>query len=91
MIIGNLILAIANVINLALSIFVWLIIIRALVSWFSPDPYNVFFQFLYRITEPVLSVVRAAMPNLGGIDISPKSRWPLDSNAPYMKGPGLKL
>ena len=43
----------------------------ALVSWFSPDPYNVFFQFLYRITEPVLSVVRAAMPNLGGIDISP--------------------
>ena len=29
------------------------------------------FQFLYRITEPVLSVVRAAMPNLGGIDISP--------------------
>ena len=71
MIIGNLILAIANVINLALSIFVWLIIIRALVSWFSPDPYNVFFQFLYRITEPVLSVVRAAMPNLGGIDISP--------------------
>ena len=71
MIIGNLILAIANVINLALSIFVWLIIIRALVSWFSPDPYNVFFQFLYRFTEPVLSVVRAAMPNLGGIDISP--------------------
>ena len=25
------------------------------------------------------------------IDISAKSRWPLDSNAPYMKGPGLKL
>lgn len=71
MIIANLILAIANVLNLILSLFVWLIIIRALISWFNPDPYNTLFQFLYRITEPVLSIVRNAMPNLGGIDISP--------------------
>ena len=70
MIITNLILAIANVLNLILSLFVWLIIIRALISWFNPDPYNTLFQFLYRITEPVLSIVRNAMPNLGGIDIS---------------------
>jgi YggT family protein len=71
MIITNLILATANVLNLILSLFVWLIIIRALISWFNPDPYNTLFQFLYRITEPVLSIVRNAMPNLGGIDISP--------------------
>ena len=71
MIIANLILAIANVLNLILSLFVWLIIIRALISWFNPDPYNTLFQFLYRITEPVLLIVRNAMPNLGGIDISP--------------------
>ena len=71
MIITNLILAIANVLNLILSLFVWLIIIRALISWFNPDPYNTLFQFLYRITEPDLSIVRNAMPNLGGIDISP--------------------
>ena len=71
MIITNLILAIANVLNLILSLFVWLIIIRALISWFNPDPYNTLFQLLYRITEPVLSIVRNAMPNLGGIDISP--------------------
>ena len=25
------------------------------------------------------------------INLSAKSRWPLDENAPYMKGPGLKL
>ena len=25
------------------------------------------------------------------IDFEAKSRWPLDKNAPYMKGPGLKL
>ena len=28
---------------------------------------------------------------IDNIDISAKSRWPLDSNAPYMKGPGLKI
>jgi len=28
---------------------------------------------------------------IDNIDISAKSRWPLDSSAPYMKGPGLKL
>ena len=71
MIVTNLILAIANVLNLILSLFVWLIIIRALISWFNPDPYNALFQFLYRTTEPVLLIVRNAMPNLGGIDISP--------------------
>ena len=28
---------------------------------------------------------------IDGVDVSAKSRWPLDKNAPYMKGPGLKL
>jgi len=28
---------------------------------------------------------------LNKIDVEAKSRWPLDENAPYMKGPGLKL
>ena len=28
---------------------------------------------------------------LDDIDIGPKSRWPLDGSAPYLKGPGLKL
>ena len=71
MIISNLLYAIANLLNLALSLFVWLVVIRALISWFSPDPYNPLFQFLYRITEPILSLVRNALPHLGGIDVSP--------------------
>tara|TARA_Y100001970_G_scaffold120586_1_gene149473 strand:- start:2126 stop:2416 length:291 start_codon:yes stop_codon:yes gene_type:complete len=71
MIISNLLYAIANLLNLALSLFVWLVVIRALISWFSPDPYNPLFQFLYKITEPILSSVRNVLPHLGGIDISP--------------------
>ena len=50
----------------------WIIIIKALVSWVNPDPYNQIIRFLDDITEPVLSKVRAIIPigNIG-IDLSP--------------------
>ena len=47
-------------------------IIRALLSWVNPDPYNPIVQFLHSITEPVLYRVRQLMPMSGtGIDFSP--------------------
>ncbi len=71
MIIENFIIAIARLINIVLTLLVWLIIGRALISWFSPNPYNPLFQFLLRVTEPILSPIRNVMPYLGGVDISP--------------------
>jgi len=69
---GNLILAVAQVINLGLTIYMWIVIIRALVSWVSPNPYNPIVRFLYRATEPVLWRVRRILPIGGfGIDFSP--------------------
>jgi YggT family protein len=47
-----------------------IIIIRAVISWFSPDPYNPLYQLLIRITEPVLSWFRRLIPT-AGIDLSP--------------------
>ena len=50
----------------------WLIVIRALISWVSPDPYNPIVRFLYAVTEPVLRRVRRVIGfRLGVIDISP--------------------
>ena len=50
----------------------WIIIIRALLSWVNPDPYNPVVQFLNSITEPVLYRVRQLVPMSGmGIDFSP--------------------
>ncbi len=71
-VIGNLIAVLAKLLYYALNIYMWIIIIRALLSWVNPDPYNPIVQFLYRITEPVLSFVRRKLP-LGsfGIDFSP--------------------
>lgn len=71
-VIGNFIEAVARIIDIGLSIYMWLIIIRALLSWVSPDPYNPIVIFLYRTTEPPLYYVRRWIPLRGlGIDISP--------------------
>jgi YggT family protein len=60
------------VIDIALTIYMWIIIIRALISWVSPNPYNPIVRFLYRATEPVLRPVRRIIPLGGmGIDFSP--------------------
>ncbi|MEW6660024.1 MAG: YggT family protein [Thermodesulfobacteriota bacterium] len=64
--------AIATVLDLALNIYMWLIIARALLSWVNPDPYNPIVRFLYNVTEPVLTFVRRRVPVvLGGLDLSP--------------------
>jgi YggT family protein len=48
-----------------------LIIARAVLSWFSPDPGNALVRLVHRVTEPVLSPVRNALPAMGGMDFSP--------------------
>ena len=69
-VVGNFISAIGSVLNMALDLYMIIIIIRALISWVSPDPYNPIVQFLVRATEPVLSPIRRYLP-FSGIDISP--------------------
>jgi YggT family protein len=69
---GNFIGALAYILSLALNIYMWLIIARALVSWVSPDPYNPIVRFLYKVTEPVMGRVRRWVPLVfGGLDLSP--------------------
>ena len=61
-----------NVVHLVITIYIWIIIIRALISWVSPDPFNPVVRFLYRATEPVLRPVRRSLPTYQiGLDLSP--------------------
>ncbi len=69
-ILGNFLIAIAKVLSVILSLVYWLILIRALISWVNPDPYNTIVQFLYRMTEPILEPIRRLLPPMG-IDVSP--------------------
>lgn len=71
-VLGNFIEGLAKVLDMVLTIYIWIIVIRALISWVNPDPYNPIVQFLYRVTEPVLRPIRRWLPfrNIG-IDFSP--------------------
>ncbi len=69
---GNFLSAVAGVFNWVLWAYMWIIIIRALLSWVNPDPWNPIVQFLHRATEPVLAPIRRWLPTWRwGIDFSP--------------------
>ena len=71
-IIGNFLSAAAQILKIVLELYMWIMIIRALLSWVNPDPYNPIVQFLNSITEPVLYRVRQLIPMSSiGIDFSP--------------------
>ena len=71
-VISNFLVAIAKILNIALSLYMWIVIGRAIISWVNPDPYNPIVKFLNAVTEPILYPIRKKIPiNLGGIDFSP--------------------
>ncbi|MFW6147013.1 MAG: YggT family protein [Thermodesulfobacteriota bacterium] len=70
--VANFLMAVAKILDIALTIYMWLIIGRAIISWVNPDPYNRIVRFLYASTEPVLYGIRRRLPmNFGGFDFSP--------------------
>ena len=71
--------ALFYVIDLALQLYIWILIADAVFSWLVAfnvvntrnSAVGMIADFLYRITEPALRPIRNVMPNLGGIDVSP--------------------
>ncbi len=68
---GNLLSAIAQIFDIILSLYMWVIIIAALISWVNPDPYNPIVRFLHSVTDPVLRPIRRRIGIAMGIDLSP--------------------
>ena len=64
--------ATATVLEMALNLYMWIVIIRALLSWVNPDPYNPIVRFLHQVTDPLMNKIRKWIPMTGmGIDFSP--------------------
>jgi YggT family protein len=63
--------SIGDIIALVLQLLWVAILIRALLSWVSPDPSNPIVQALAAITDPVLQPLRQIMPRTGMIDFTP--------------------
>ena len=69
---GNLLLAVATILDVVFSVYKWIVIIAAVISWVNPSPYNPIVRFLYSVTEPVFRPIRRIIGlRLGPIDISP--------------------
>jgi len=70
-ILSNLLIAIASAVSMVLTLYLYIVLARAILSWVNPDPRNPIVRFLYSATEPVLYRVRRVLPYMGGIDFSP--------------------
>ncbi|WP_461209992.1 YggT family protein [Desulfocurvus sp. DL9XJH121] len=70
---GLFIRGIAEVLAIVLNLYMWVVIISALLSWVNPDPYNPIVRTLRNLTEPVFWRLRRWLPflNIGGLDLTP--------------------
>ncbi|NPA04053.1 MAG: YggT family protein [Epsilonproteobacteria bacterium] len=72
MVIATLLQAIASILHMVINLYIWVIIIAALISWVQPNPHNPIVQTLYRLSEPAYRLVRRYIPTVvGGIDLAP--------------------
>ncbi|MBI3333802.1 MAG: YggT family protein [Candidatus Omnitrophica bacterium] len=70
-VLGNLLSALAQVLQTVFTLYTWILIARVLMSWVSPDPFNPIVQFLVKATDPVLEPLHRIIPPIGFLDISP--------------------
>ncbi len=68
---SNVLYGLATVMDWVLTLYMYVIIARALISWVNPDPWNPIVQFLNRATEPVLNPIRRRLGYGMGLDVSP--------------------
>ena len=72
MVVGTLLNAVAMILSMLINLYVWVIVIAALVSWVRPDPYNPIVQVLNRLTQPLYARLRSIMPTaINGIAFAP--------------------
>lgn len=72
MVISTFIQALAQILSMVINIYIWVVIIAALISWVRPDPYNPIVQILYKLTEPLYARIRRLIPTIiGGVDLTP--------------------
>lgn len=70
-VLSNLVSAFAQMLSALFTLYTWVLIIRVLITWVNPDPFNPVVQFLVKATDPVLEPLRKVIPPLGPFDISP--------------------
>lgn len=72
-VLANILGAVAQILHYIISVYTWIIIIAAIISWVRPDPYNPIIRTLRALTEPLQWRVRKWLPfvYVNGLDLSP--------------------
>ena len=69
---GDFLTTIAWIVSKLLTLYMYIVIIQALLSWVRPDPYNPIVRFINRLVEPVTYRISRIIPTrFGMVDISP--------------------
>jgi len=69
---NTLLISILQFISIVINLYIWVVIIAALITWVQPNPYNPIVRFLWNVTEPVYRWIRRYIPTtFGGFDIAP--------------------
>ena len=69
---NTLLISILQFISIVINLYMWVVIIAALITWVQPNPYNPIVRFLWNVTEPVFRWIRRYIPTtFGGFDIAP--------------------
>lgn len=69
---GGIIGGLGGIVHSLITMYIWVLIIGALLTWVRPDPYNPIVQIIYRLTEPAYRVLRRTMPTVfNGLDLAP--------------------
>jgi YggT family protein len=63
--------AIPGVVELFINLFLFVILIRVVLSWVSPDPYNPAVALLTRFTDPIMRPAQRWIRPISGVDLSP--------------------
>jgi YggT family protein len=69
---GNLFSTIAHILDILLEVYMWVVIVRAILSWINPNPYNPLVRIIYGLVDPVTYRISRFFPTrIGMIDIAP--------------------
>ena len=72
-VLGNLIGAVATVLDVVLNALGIVLIVNALLSWVRPDPSNPIVRFLDQVSDAVCDPIRRLLPTVvGGMDLAPR-------------------
>lgn len=68
---GVLLWAVAALLSLLINVYIFGIIVLAIISWINPSSYNPAVGLLSQLTQPVLAPFRRMIPPTSGLDLSP--------------------